>query len=57
MVIDGKLSTNETGEDRLLHASVLLAVPNEVRSAVSHSHPVIYIYNAKDLSDGLNNQV
>lgn len=52
MVVDGKLSSNEVGEDKLHHLSVLSAVPKEVRDAVSHSHPVIYIYNGKDFPNG-----
>lgn len=52
LVVDGKLSANELGEDRLHHLSVLNAVPQEVRDAVTSSHPVIYIYNAKDFPNG-----
>ena len=57
LVVDANLSSNEIGEDRLLHLSVLLAVPKEVREAANHSRPVIYIYNGKDFKDGFIDEV
>lgn len=52
LVIDGKLSEQEVGEDRLHHLSVLSAVPQEIRDGVRPSRPVIYIYNGKDFPNG-----
>lgn len=57
LVVDANLSANEVGEDRLLHLSVLLAVPKEVLDAAKNTHPVIYIYNGKDFKDGFIDEV
>lgn len=51
MVLD-KVYGKEINGDAKHHASVLLAIPIEVREAVSDENPKIYIYNAKDITDG-----
>lgn len=57
LVIDKDLDNQETNTDKLHHVSVLLAVPLEVRAAATIEQPLIYIYNGKDLTDGLNDKV
>lgn len=55
LMVDANLSADEAGESQLLHLSVLSAVPKEVREAAKDFPPVIYIYNGKDIKDGLIN--
>ena len=57
LVVNKDMSLNQASDEQLHHASILLAVPKEVREAATDEQPLIYIYNRKGFNHGSNDEI
>lgn len=56
LVINKDMPLSQSNDEKLHHASILLAVPKEVREAATDEQPLIYIYNRKGFNHGFDDE-